>query len=371
MTNLPKSSPEPPPYYPPSIAQQITDRFLSKTSFLQGELAKLSRALGYQVIVEADWQRLLDEYGEQNDPTIVGAAANILEAWSAELGLIVGRAEMDDWLTKLLTRVVEAGGKLRVMLDVWEDTQLGTSWSDERMGFFVHLPKHFLFVRRACKEGFYPLQAVFNKSLPLCSFPATEKEKEDSKPEPGKGAGTATELESGLKQLSVRDEKRKVIAANSKTTTTSSASSAQPKPSQFPTVASLPSLSEICSKPPYHITIQDNSNPIRYSSRKPGWIGIHGSHGSSLKLIDQYISKWIPDVVMESDENPPTIDGVVNGALSMLTVRKRVSGALVARGQSVTVPMVLAIVEGTLGYEVVWQGDGEYRLRRDAPFVYE
>ncbi|KAK3946797.1 hypothetical protein QBC32DRAFT_329034 [Pseudoneurospora amorphoporcata] len=234
------------------------------------------------------------------------------------------------------------------MLDVWENIQVGTSWSDERKGFFIYLPEYFFFVRKAFNRGLDPVREEFKKSLPLCSFQATEKGKEDSKPEPGKGAGTATELESGLKQLSVRDEKRK-----------------------FPTVASLPSLSEICSKPPYHITIQDNSNPIRDNSRKPSWISIHGSHGSSLKLIDQYISKWIPHVVMESEDSPPTINGVVNGALSTLTIRKKVSGALAARGQSMTVPIVLAIVEGTLGYEVVWQGDGEYRLRRDAPFVYE
>lgn len=295
-----------------------------------------------------------------------------------ELRLILDRAEMDDWLIKLLTRLVEAGGKLRVMLDVWEDVKLGTSWSEERGGFFVHLPKHFLFVRRAWNKGEDVLSEEFKKSLLSC-FQATEKGKEDSKPEPGKGAGTATELESGLEQLSVRDEtgaaeaasaaacKTKPTTANSKTTTTSSASSTQPKPTTFPTVASLPSLAEICSKPPYHITIQDSSNS------NPGWISILGSHGASLKLIDQYISKWTPDVVMESEDKPPhvTIDRVVNGAVSTLMVRKMVQGAGAKRRQSVTVPVVLAIVEGTLGYEVVWQGSGEYRLRRDAPFVYE
>ena len=360
-----------PPYYPPSIAQLITQYFVSETSVIQSQLALLSRDLGHEVIVEADWQRLLDEFGEQQNPTIVKVAAEIVIAWTIEVYRILDDPKSDDWMGKLLTHLVEAGGKLRVMLDMWENTQVGTSWSDERKGFFVHLPKHFFFVRKTFNRGLDPVREEFKKSLPLCSFQATEKGKEDSKPEPGKGAGTATELELGLKQLSVRDEKRKVTATNSKATTTSSTSSAQPKPSQFPTVASLPSLSEICSKPPYHITIQDNSNPIRDNSRKPGWIRIHGSHGSSLKFIDQYISKWIPHVVMESEDSPPTIDGVVNGALSTLTIRKKVSGALAARGQSVTVPMVLAIVEGTLGYEVVWQGDGEYRLRRDAPFVYE
>ncbi|EGO51997.1 hypothetical protein NEUTE1DRAFT_89860 [Neurospora tetrasperma FGSC 2508] len=378
MTNL-KSTADPPPYYPPSIASDITKYFLSATSFLHGQVTELSRVLGHKVIIEADWQRLLDEFGEQQKPTLVEAAYDIMVSWCDELQLILDHPDDDDWLTRLLTRLVKANGKLRVMLDVWENSQLGTSWSDERNGFFVHLPKHFLFVRRALKRGQSVIREEFQKELLSC-FVTTANDKEDSNPELGKEAWTGTATES-LKQLSVRDEKSgeerssnangaapaaacktQPNVANAKTTTTSSASSAEPKPASFPTVASLPTLSEICSRPPYHITIQDGS--------KPGWISIHGSHGASLKLIDKYISKWTPNVEMESEDGPPTIDRAVNGALTTLTIRRVVvERSFRVRPQSVTMPMVLAIIEGTLGYEVVWHGSGEYRLRRDAPFV--
>lgn len=335
------------------------------------------------MIIEVDWQRLLDEFGYQEELTIVDAAHDIMVPWCRELCSILFHPDSDDWLTRLLTRLAKANGKLRVMLDVWENSQLGTTWSDERNGFFVHLPKHFLFLRRALNRGELVICKEFQKELLSC-FVTTANDKEDSNPELGKEVSTGTAMES-LKQLSVGDEKsggeRSSTAngaapaaacktqpnvANAKTTTTSSASSTKPKPAKpasFPTVASLPTLSEICSRPPYHITIQDGS--------KPGWISIHGSHGASLKLIDKYISKWTPSVEMESEDGPPTIDKAVNGALTTLTIkRKVVLGGWDKRPQSVTVPMVLAIIEGTLGYEVVWQGSGEYRLRRDAPFVY-
>lgn len=330
------------------------------------------------MIIEADWQRLLDAFGEQQKPTPVEAASDIVRLWCVELQSILDHPDNDDWLTRLLTRLVKANGKLRVMLDVWENTQLGTSWSDERNGFFVHLPKHFLFVRRALKRGGSVICEEFQKELLSC-FVTTASDKEDTNPELGKEASTGTATES-LKQLSVRDEKsgeeRSSTAdgaapaaacktqpnvANAKTTKTSFASSTKPKPARFPTVTSLPPLSEICSKPPYYITIQDTS--------KPGWISIHGSHGASLKLIDDYISKWTPDVEMESEDRPPTLKTAVNGAMTTLTIRKVVQKRWETRPLSVTVPMVLAIIEGTLGYEVVWQGSGEYRLRREAPFV--
>ncbi|EAA35694.1 hypothetical protein GE21DRAFT_1935 [Neurospora crassa] len=377
MTNL-KSTADPPPYYPPSIADEITTWFLDEYSVLHKRVSELSRVLGHKVIIEADWQRLLDEFGEQLQPTLVEAASDIMQLWCVELQSILDHPDNDDWLTRLLTRLVKANGQLRVMLDVWEKTQLGTSWSDERNGFLVHLPKHFLFVRRALKRGESVIREEFQKELLSC-FVTTANDKEDSNPELGKEAWTGTATES-LKQLSVRDEKsgeeRSSTAAgaapaaacktqpnvaNAKTTTTSSASSTKPKPASFPTVASLPPLSEICSNPPYHITIHDGS--------RPGWISIHGSHGASLKLIDKYISKWTPDVVMESKDAPPTIDRAANGALTTLTIMKVVEKRGERRPLSVTMPMVLAIIEGTLGYEVVWQGSGEYRLRRDAPFV--
>ncbi|KAK3497430.1 uncharacterized protein B0T23DRAFT_83434 [Neurospora hispaniola] len=379
MTNL-KSTADPPPYYPPSIPDEITEWFPSKNSVLHTQVTELSRLLGHKVIIEADWQRLLDEFGDQQEPALAEAVHVIMEAWCYELNSILDHPDSDDWLTRLLTRLVKANGKLRVMLDVWENTQLGTSWSDERNGFFVHLPKHFLFVRRALKRGECVICEEFQKELLSC-FVATANDKQDSNPELGKEAWTGTAKES-LKQFNVRDEKsgeeRSSTAAgaapagagkhqpkdaNAKTTATSSASSTEPKPASFPNVASLPPLSEICSNPPYHITIHDGS--------RPGWISIHGSHGASLKLIDDYISKWTPDVEMESEDRPPTFDTAVNGAMTTLTIRKVVEKRWETRPLSVTVPMVLAIIESTLGYEVVWQGSGEYRLRRDAPFVYE
>ncbi|CCC07893.1 unnamed protein product [Sordaria macrospora k-hell] len=368
------------PYYPPSIAQNITDGILSKTSHLQIELAKLRRTLGHEVIVEADWQRILDEYGEQEEPSngIVGLAAHILLQWSSELRVILGRSGIDDWLTSLLDCVVEAGGKLRVMLDLWEDIQLGTTWSEERKGFFVHLPKHYLFAKKAYFSGNNSVREGFRKGLLSCNFQATEEgKKKNLNPEPEKGAGTAKELELGLAQLGVRDENSvgegpsapaaacdATTAATSKTTTTATSSSTEPTPTPFPTVDSLPSLVELCSKPPYHLTIQEH----------PSCIIIFGSHGRSIKLIDLYISKWTPDVVMNSADTPPTgippaVDGILHDVMSELTIDKSMHVKGSRRPLSMTMPMVLAIVEGTLGYRVVWQGRGEYRLRRDAPFV--
>ncbi|KAK1779454.1 hypothetical protein QBC45DRAFT_411168 [Copromyces sp. CBS 386.78] len=375
MTNL-KSTAEPPPYYPPSIAQAITIEFLDENSYFRRELAKLRRTLGHEVIFEADWQRFVDQYGEQNDPTVVVALVVILTAWNDELHSILGRAEMDGWVAELLDRVVEAGGKLRVVLDVWEDIKLGTSWSQERNGFLVHLPKHFLFVRRAYRKGISEFRKEFETSLPLCSFEATEKGKEDSEVEPGKGAGTATELEQlGVRDENTREERSSAAAvvtgtttANSKTATTTTTTTTSPStertPTPFPTVDSLPSLVELCSKPPYHLTITQETR---------GWICISGSHGPSIKLIDRYISKWTPSVVMDSEDTPPTgvpvaVDGILYDVMSTLMIQKSVQVKGSRRPMSM---MVLAIVQGTLGYEIVWQGSGEYRLRRDAPFAKE
>lgn len=290
----------------------------------------------------------------------------------------------DGWLNELLTRVVEGGGKLRVIADIWDSTKVGTSWSDERKGFVVHLPKHFLFVRRACGRGTSVLCDDFKERFQSCKFQAMEEEKEDSKPKLGKQTGTATELASGLEQLGVRDDNlggegsmstagtvvTSKIIANSKTTTTTTSSSTEltPNTTPFPTLDSVPSLPELCSKPPYHLTIAEET---------AGWISIRGSHSPSIRFIDLYISKWTPDVVMNSEDTPPiegrplvgrNLASTLNSPMSTLTIRKDVPLARSKRPLSMTVPMVLAIVQGTQGYEVVWQGSGEYRLRRDTPF---
>lgn len=305
-----------------------------------------------------------------------------------ELRSFLSDTKNDDWLNELLTRVVEGGGKLRVIADLWDSTKMSTSWSDERKGFVVHLPKHFLFVKRAVGRGTSERRNDFKGCFQSCNFQTTEEEKEDSKPKLGKQTGAATELASGLEQLGVRDDNlggegssaAAVVAAgvtgansaNSKTTTTTTTNSSSTGPTRyttlFPTLDSVPSLPELCSMPPYHLTIAEET---------AGWISIRGSHGPSIKFIDLYISKWTPDVVMNSEDAPP-VDGrpllsginsdVLNSPMSTLTIRKGVHLGLSKRPLSMTVPMVLAIVQGTLDYKVVWQGSGEYRLRRDAPF---
>ncbi|KAK3395389.1 hypothetical protein B0T20DRAFT_486721 [Sordaria brevicollis] len=383
MTNL-KSGPEPPPYYPPSLSELIILIFHTGPSGVRTELDTLSQRLGHEVIVEVDWQGLLDQYGEQKDPKIVHGVCDIIYAWCIELREITSDPERDDWMVELLTRVVESGGKLRVVVDVWDSAKLGTSWSDERRGFVVHMPKHFLFVRRVVLSGYNVIRDQFKKIFASCEFQATEEGKKVSKPELGMRTGTAPELASGLEELGLRDDDSmgegssgaagvmSANAANSKTTTgiTTASSSAGPtlNATPFPTLDSVPSLLELCSMPPYHLTITEDSN---------GWIRLRGSHGPSIRFIDLYISKWTPNVLMESEDMPPmegcsmehgNHTGTFNNPMRTLKIRQDVSLAHVRRPLSMTAPMVLAIVQGTLGYKVVWQGSGEYRLRRDEPF---
>lgn len=337
---------------------------------MQRELSRLSRLLGHEVIVEVDWQRLLDEYGEQDNPTIVRVAAEILHAWCTGLRIMLSRTEIDDWLERLLNCVVKAGRKLRVMLDVWENTLPGTSWSGERKGFFVHLPRHFLFAKKAFEKGHLSLRVQFEKELLSCDLQVMEEPTRDTKPEPEMVAGTATELESALEHLGVRDdhtdgeESGALAAARHATTTASAPSSIEPARTPFPTVDSLPSLVELCSNPPYHLTITEKWNEK--------WINIYGSHGQSIKLIDDYIYKWAPKVFMTSADIPSTdtpstnVNPEANSKLSVLAIERDCRGP--GRRYSMSMPLVLAIVEGILGYQIVWQGVGECRLRRDVPF---
>ncbi|CAK7273552.1 hypothetical protein SEPCBS119000_005714, partial [Sporothrix epigloea] len=130
--------------------------------------------------------------------------------------------------------------------------------------------------------------------------------------------------------------------------------------SSLATLDSLPKPEELFLRPPYHLIIAD------YGHQK---IVVHSSHSPSLHLLGEYMKRWCR-INPHDSRRPPAVEVIYNqscwgsAAMSdMVTLTSEANNVF-----KFNPALVLAFVEGVLGYEKVSTEQGIWTYRRLEPF---
>ncbi|KAK1757869.1 hypothetical protein QBC47DRAFT_377143 [Echria macrotheca] len=335
------------PQLPLKVQLAIRDHWSSPTSPLQTTLASLASLLGHEIVLDPEWQLLLTEldafYPDKTNFVLV--VTQCVQAWAKSLTELLDDEAHEAWTETVLEKA--KFGRLRLFLEVSPSEDASTSWSDTRAGFVICLPR-----KRVYQAA--ELFPIFRGKLLTCF----EVPKE-SVPLPLRQGGAAADEWADV-ELDRTTGKPEVV--DKPVVTTGPVSSpARPVVEFLPTMQSLPRPDELFLRPPYHLTIVPGHSEIE----------VQCSHSPSLKFLADYLERWCR-VNHHDTTTPPAVQirlcqsafglGELFDRLILSTSETRYTNQF-----RVTTPMVVALVEGVLGYELV-STQGTWSFRRDTEY---
>ncbi|KAK3694412.1 hypothetical protein B0T22DRAFT_70589 [Podospora appendiculata] len=326
------------PSLPLKVQVGIRDHWNREDGALQTILKSVQELLGRDVSIEPEWQLLTAEldtfYPDKGN--LVAIVAGCVQVWAKSMMELLDDESLEKW-TELVLEKTLAPGRLRVFLEVGTSDKAATSWSERRGGFVVSLPK---------RQVFQPAELfpVFRSGLLACFD-------EEKKAEiPVRSADDWADVE-----MDTATGKAQVVEQSSVSPSSSGA-----KVEFFPSVGSLPRPDQLFLKPPYHLTMTLGSE-----------IEIQCSHSPTLQFLSDYLRRWCR-VNHHDTTNPPAIQVTLHQSafgLSEMFDRLVLSteDTRYTNQFKVTSPVLIALIEGVLGYELV-SSHGAWSFRRDAEY---
>ena len=244
---------------------------------MQKALKDLHELLGHEVLVEPEWQLLLAELGDAypDKANFVVVVAGCVEAWAKSMTELLDDAAHEDWTETVLERAKSVSHRLRLFLDAASSSSASTTWSEQRGGFVLALPK----TRIVQPAELFP---VFRGALLTCF---------DKKPvrQAVVTAATAAADEWADVEMDTATGTPQVVdkAADHQPTTLPAQGSSTPRPARpavefLPSTASLPRPDELFLRPPYHLSLLPLHKEVE----------IQCSHSPTLKIIADYFGRW-------------------------------------------------------------------------------
>ncbi|KAK4184712.1 hypothetical protein QBC35DRAFT_455009 [Podospora australis] len=310
----------------------IRDHWDKKDGDLQKTLSELQELLGHEVVANPEWHLIiteLDFYPDKNN--LIAVIAGCIQVWAKSMIELLDDPENEGWSDTLLTK---CSSRLALFLDVASSDKAATAWSEQRKGFVISLPKKQIFQ----PAEFFP---VFRGDLLAC-FEPTE-------------AAPPKQLSERPKETSTDDWADVEVVVGSKGTKKTNVEF-------MPNADSLPRPDQLLLRPPYHLTLATAGSTIE----------IHCSHSPTLQFLSNYLKRWCR-VNHNDTTNPPAVQvklyqsafglGEMFDRLVLTTEHTRYN----ANDFRVTAPMVVALMEGVLGYELV-STQGVWSFRRHVEF---
>lgn len=242
----------------------IRDIWSQEDGDLQTTLKSLQELLGHEVVIEPEWQLLLAALEEfyPDKGNFVAILAGCVQAWAKSMMELLEDSAHEDWTETVLEK--SKSGRLRLFLEVSTSDNAATSWSEQRSGFIITLPK---------KRVFQPAELfpIFRGKLLTC-FEAPKKAQLPIR----QGATAAdewadVEMDTATGKPEVVEKARSLPPATAKTTV-----------EFLPNALSLPRPDELFLRPPYHLTLIPGHSEIE----------IQCSHSPTLKVLSDYLQRW-------------------------------------------------------------------------------
>ncbi|KAL2271398.1 hypothetical protein VTJ83DRAFT_769 [Remersonia thermophila] len=326
----------------------IREHWTKQDSSVQQALRGLQELLGHELVIDPEWPLLvaaLDSLYEDKT-NLVAVVAGCVQVWAKSMTELLDDSANEAWTEKVLEKV---SGRLRAFVEVSSSDQGSTSWSEERGGFVISLPKKMLVQPAELFPAFRGgLLACFD--VPKQPQPLADRDWE------------------GVEVVDGATGEAEVVIREGPP---SSSSSSKPAPTTrskvefLPNAASLPRPDELLLRPPYHLTLSHTGDGIE----------LQCSHSPTLKLLAEYLKKWCRTNHNDT-RNPPAVNiqlhqcafglGELFDRMTMKTGDGRY-GYGSSNPFTMTVPMIVSIVEGVLGYDLI-STEGTWKFRRDTEF---
>ncbi|KAH7347658.1 hypothetical protein B0T11DRAFT_143399 [Plectosphaerella cucumerina] len=316
----------------------IRDHWAAESSPPQTSLKKLAAVLGQAVVVDPEWQLLLNELGEfyADKLNFVQAVAGCVEVFAnSATELLEDEAAHEQWIETLLEKT-KTRSQLRLFLETSKSTDALMSWSEQRCAFVVQLPKKQILFSSELYPSFRGglLECFGVKGTQTSGGPAAADDWADVEVDETTGKPAVSETIAPRLQ--------------------------QPAAAEYlPSWESLPRPDELLLKPPYHLILGAGA----------GQISIECSHSPSLKLLSDYLKRWCR-VNHNDSRSPPAVDiRLQQSAFGLSEMFDRLELSTKENRYvtqfHVTTPMILALIEGVLGYTLLSGEGGTWTFRRE------
>ncbi|KAI1347869.1 hypothetical protein F5Y01DRAFT_307187 [Xylaria sp. FL0043] len=320
----------------------IRNAWDNQDSPAQRAIKKFKEAIGVQISVIPEWPILVTELGPfyPDKEILVLSIAAAVEACVTALTSLADDESNSEWADTLLERTAS---RVRLLLETSKSRELGIAWSDEQKGLVISLPKS------AIPSQSYML-SFFTGSL-IKVFDEKEKHSISSKIESTAAddwADVAVDNKTGNAAV-IETPQRHATTEQSLTF------------DLIPDVNIIPRPDELLLKPPYYLTVRDFSS----SSTE-----VQCSHSPTLQFLSDYVKKWAKTNYNHTNKPPLAEVELHQSVFGLGIVYDRMTIKAESRytTQEVSPTIILALVEGVLGYKVI-SNDGPYwSFRRDVEF---
>ncbi|KAI0597099.1 hypothetical protein F4775DRAFT_265945 [Biscogniauxia sp. FL1348] len=313
----------------------LRDSWKSDDAPVQKARASLKQLVGVDVEVEPDWHLLLTDLDSYypDKSTFVPSVAACVQAWCESLSAIVDDEANEQWSEVLIERIK---GRLKVFVTVSASEEMALSWSEERTGFLLALP-------RGPIPTYMKMEALFKGALLSCFTEKTTRVVANA---------------DDWADISVdKTGKPDVVDA----ATTWSIKMPNQELDTLPHISLLPRPDDLLLNPPYHLVVY---------SRGQSSVEIQCSHSPTLQLLSEYLKKWCR-TNSQNVQRPPAVEiSLHQSSFGLGLVYDRLTMSVESRHAhfSVTPMIVLPLVEGVLGYKSVSADGTCWVFRRDVGF---
>jgi hypothetical protein len=363
-----------PPYSPLKLQVAIRDFWEKETAPVHIAREGLRKVLGYPVNVDPEWVQLLGDLDKvyPDRQSLATAVAGCVELWCKVFTELLEGADNADtaqqeWAETLMDHLEPHIGMRLYVTVTGSDASLpivtepGTAWSEERSSFLLYLPQKRAVMVPGEFAAVYRggLMACFNEKKPAAPSLAVRSAAATAAPATAATGGddwADVEMDAATGKAAVVEATRAPPVAAS----FAPPDATIPKLEYLPSLESLPRPDELFLRPPYHMIVAD------YGKKK---IVVQGSHSPSLQLLGEYMKRWCR-LNHQDSRNPPAVEVKYNQSCwGSSPMHDQVTLTSEANNIFQFNPaIVLAFIEGVLGYDKVSTEQGVWTYRRMVPF---
>ncbi|KIX95291.1 uncharacterized protein Z520_08808 [Fonsecaea multimorphosa CBS 102226] len=357
---------------PLQIRKDIRDLFDEADSAVQNSFVRLAKITGYQVSCTPEWHMLWAELRPtwREMTTFVPTIAKLIEVWCHTLGKRLEDARFEAWTEELLEKLKNVY-VVKVSIQVTADeSRVRTAWLEPHSySFTISLPQNTQLQQTMVQTA----SSAFSEDF--------ESMFEQTNHGPTKPLSTSRQQEVNGQQNPTREDEEEWAELESVADTTKStgvsiiaapkgvphhSARLEPDADVFPALEALP-RPEILFRTttPYVMLVSSNG---------PNKITVSGTHEPSLQLLAEYLRRWIktdPRNILKKPSLCITLNESNIGLglfYDSLTIEP-FEGIL--RPAVVNVSLILAFIQGILGYQRVHEtsGPGQWEFSRVTPFA--
>ncbi|KAI1194159.1 hypothetical protein F5X97DRAFT_327820 [Nemania serpens] len=345
---------------PIKVQLGIRDSWDSADAPVQKAIRDLKDVTGVRVTANPEWPLLYAELAafHADTATLVPSVAAAVGACCAALGALADDEANADWADTLLERTAS---HIRIFIGVSQSRDVNITWSAHQSGIIISLPKASVpsqsylhsFFAGALLTLFNEKQAIRGANVSPSS-PSTSIEIETQTQDDWADVSLDTKTGTAAVVETPRSQSRTVVRA------------IPPSQAAFdvlPTVETVPRPDDLLQRPPYYLLVHAPG-----SGR--ACVEVQCSHSPTLQFLAEYLKKWARTNHNNTTKPPFAEVTLHQSAFGLGVMYDRLTMSPEGRYsvQAVSPTIVLALVEGVLGYRGVSQQQGSWTFRRDVEF---